>query len=77
MFIVYDQTWKRHLVYGRLAGDKSGPKVLLEPGNNKAISVFRTWNGAWQAIENTRKCKTFAWADNVYSVLPVKLERKK
>jgi hypothetical protein len=77
MFIVYDQTWKRHLVYGRLAGDKSGPKVLLLTGAQEAVSVFRTRKSAEQAIENTRKHGCYAWSNNIYVLLPVKLERKK
>ena len=75
MFIVYDQTWKRHLVYGRLAGDKSGPKVLLL--SDGSLSVFRTRKSAEQAIENTRKQGSYAWSSNIYALLPVKLERKK
>jgi hypothetical protein len=77
MFIVYDQTWKRHLVYGRLAGDKSGPKVLLSPGSDEPVSVFRTRKSAEQAIENTRKQGAYAWSSNIYVLLSVRLERKK
>ena len=42
MFIVYDQTWKRHLVYGRFI-DGTGP-VLLESAldGTEPISIFRT-----------------------------------
>ena len=77
MFIIYDQTWKRHLVYGRLAGDKSSPKVLLSTGVQESVSVFRTRKSAEQAIENTRKQGAYAWSSNIYVLLPVKLERKK
>ena len=80
MFIVYDQTWKRHLVYGRFT-DGTGP-VLLESASDgtEPISIFRTRKSAEIAIENTKNYPSegmsLEWTKNIYVILPVKMETK-
>jgi len=90
MFIVYDQTWKRNLYYGRFeAGELP---AFWEANELHPISVFRTKKSAEAAITATQNYfwvdagwskpagehkRVPRWASNSYVIIPLKLERKK